>query len=64
MEKLIQPCRNCTEREQGCHCHCEKYKKWKIAFDERKKTIEEAKKNYYPISGYDINKIGIRKIKR
>lgn len=28
------PCRNCTEREQGCHSHCIAYRKWKAEHDQ------------------------------
>lgn len=28
------PCRNCTEREQGCRSHCIAYRKWKAEHDQ------------------------------
>lgn len=46
--KLNPPCKDCTERHQACHRHCEAYIKWTA---ERKKTIEE---NRNPLSEYFI----------
>ena len=31
---LSSPCRNCDERELGCHSHCIAYKRWKAKHGE------------------------------
>lgn len=28
MSKPMSPCRDCEEREPGCHDRCERYKEW------------------------------------
>lgn len=30
----MNPCRNCTERAQGCHTKCEAYKAWRAEYSE------------------------------
>lgn len=42
---IVCPCRDCTDRQCGCHSHCEKYKGWRKEYDERKKKIDESKHN-------------------
>lgn len=35
------PCKNCTDRHESCWGKCEKYKEWKIKFEEVKKLKKE-----------------------
>ena len=35
---FASPCKNCTEREMGCHSKCEKYKGYSIALSEKRKA--------------------------
>lgn len=39
---MKSPCRNCIEREQGCHSHCIAYRKWKA---ERDQIVTRMKKD-------------------
>ena len=33
------PCRECENRETGCHARCPLYAEWKRAVEERKNTV-------------------------
>jgi hypothetical protein len=46
------PCLNCMERQLGCHSSCEKYKKARENYEERKKVIEIGRKKYSRFSYY------------
>lgn len=40
---MICPCKDCTERYEACHDHCDKYKDWKApiaaSYADRKKQV-------------------------
>ena len=36
-------CRNCQERQVGCHANCERYSEFRRAIDEDKRLKEAAK---------------------
>lgn len=45
------PCKNCKERQVGCHSHCEKYKQWsKAHLEEKARQDEQRKIDYYSVS--------------
>ena len=46
----IPPCKDCTDRHESCWGKCEKYKEWKIKFEE----VNQLKKEYLepPVSKY------------
>lgn len=46
----ISPCKDCTDRHESCWGKCEKYKEWKLKFDE----VNQLKKKYLepPVSKY------------
>lgn len=31
---MVSPCKECDERELGCHSHCIAYKRWKAKYGE------------------------------
>lgn len=64
MGRKINPCKDCTERKQGCHSQCEKYKEWKTAHEEENKIIAEARKQQWAIANYEFNKASVRKLKK
>lgn len=37
----LPPCKDCPDREVGCHDKCERYKKWKRYTDERREIINK-----------------------
>lgn len=37
------PCKDCKERHDLCHSHCEKYLKWKKQHDEAKEALRRDK---------------------
>ena len=46
-DKAIAPCKDCVERESGCHGKCEKYAEYKKACAEkREKTKRDAFVDY------------------
>ena len=43
----MSPCRDCEERELGCHSHCIAYRRWKAEHDEIAiRKNEDNKANY------------------
>lgn len=51
------PCKDCTEREVGCHGRCERYKAWRKDLDEknrRERLQKQATK--YPVIIYSEDK--------
>lgn len=42
MGKPQGPCRNCTERSQGCHSSCGKYKEYKEKLKEFNRAVYRA----------------------
>lgn len=38
------PCKGCTDRTIGCAGHCERFRDWKIRFEEAKKPLLEKNK--------------------
>ena len=65
----IAPCKDCENREIGCHGNCEKYKAWKAELQEMKKQIGKEKMKLYRLDGYTrktrerLRKIGNHKLK-
>lgn len=43
MLKQLSPCRDCQDRQLGCHSDCDKYKEWKNFFDADKKKYQDDK---------------------
>jgi hypothetical protein len=41
------PCKDCSDRHQGCHCECEKYKVFRKERDELNALKHEANEKYY-----------------
>ena len=41
----ITPCKDCTERDLGCHGTCERYSEWKVKHQEVKDTIYQQKES-------------------
>lgn len=56
-------CRECTERHQGCHDHCETYQTALAEWLERKKEIRKKKKLIQQSDRYAIDSV-IRNSKR
>lgn len=47
MPKPTSPCKDCAEREVGCHGRCERYKTWRAEMDERREQRRTIKAAYY-----------------
>lgn len=43
--RMNVPCRNCKEREEGCHSKCERYSAFKEEVERIRKTEKKAKAN-------------------
>ena len=41
--KAVVPCKDCKNRSQGCHCNCDKYKKYKEEMNDINENIEKKK---------------------
>ena len=52
----VSPCKDCTDRHESCWGKCEKYKEWKIKFEEVKKL----KKEYLDLHVSKYKKLRIR----
>lgn len=52
----VCPCRDCSERQCGCHAKCEKYKGWRKEFDDQKKANLQCKNEYRRLNEYEVNK--------
>ena len=39
------PCKECTERQQGCHGRCDKYKNWVNEHQKEKAFIDSTKQS-------------------
>lgn len=37
----VCPCKNCNERQIGCHASCEKFKAWREEYDKQKAKIDK-----------------------
>ena len=37
------PCMGCTDRHQGCHGKCDKYKEWRAKMDKLMKARQDAR---------------------
>ncbi len=37
----MNPCRDCTERAQGCHSKCEAYKAWRAEYSEATAALRQ-----------------------
>lgn len=40
------PCKNCGDREVGCHGSCEAYRSWRAHMDERNNKIRNNKNKH------------------
>ena len=58
----VCPCRDCTERQCGCHSHCGKYKDWRKEYDEQKKINLHTKNEYNRLNEYEVDKV--RRLKK
>ena len=46
---MLNPCKNCSERQLGCHGKCEKYAAWKTERDKAKNAAEIDRIKMVPI---------------
>lgn len=46
---ITSPCKNCSEREPGCHTKCEKYKEFKRKDVTEKDLVSRTKRALYGI---------------
>lgn len=49
---INSPCKDCEEREIGCHSVCEKYQDYFKRNEERKQRIRDSKKALTDYRGY------------
>lgn len=52
MEKRIAPCKECGEREVGCHAICERYKEWTDTNEAEKEELRRKKREYHAVATY------------
>ena len=53
MKKEI-PCRDCEDRETGCHSRCGRYKEWRAWYDAKKEKENKARDAEYRAHGYMV----------
>ena len=47
------PCMDCTsERSEGCHSICKKYKEWKAKYEEEKSKADKARQKDMQMRAY------------
>lgn len=50
------PCKDCPDREVGCHGGCEKYKEYRAALEAHKEQRAGARAGAIDANGYDIER--------
>jgi hypothetical protein len=50
------PCRNCADRQAGCHSSCAKYTKWKSEYTKYSKAVKENRMQEYIMRDYEAKK--------
>lgn len=50
------PCRNCADRQAGCHSICAKYTKWKSDYTKHSKAVKEKRLQEYILRDYEEKK--------
>lgn len=48
----VAPCKDCQDREPGCHSHCIGYKRWKAEQQKEAKEYEEDRKALSHLEGW------------
>ena len=48
------PCTDCKDRQIGCHAKCSKYNDWKIAYQQRKKAINDHARKVADVESYEV----------
>lgn len=49
------PCKDCTQREIGCHANCNLYKQYKDEYEREKARISECRNKERLIKDYTIS---------
>ena len=62
LKDSIGVCKDCIEREVGCHATCEKYINAKIAWDESRQKINEEKHKISSYESYHFDMVCKRKM--
>ena len=44
---MISPCKDCSERSEACHDHCEKFREWKAQLEEAKARERKESENSF-----------------
>lgn len=57
----VAPCKDCVERYEACHDHCEKYKEWKAELNAIRSKIAEQK--FIEQTKIRITTDGVRRMK-
>ena len=57
------PCKDCPDRQVGCHGTCGKYKDYRAALDAHNEARSSAKAGAKDANGYDIDR-GVRMRRR
>lgn len=58
----IVPCKDCLDRELGCHSKCLKYQEWKNQHDAEQQMIRQKAKAENVFAEYQINEL--RKLRK
>lgn len=48
---MMCPCKDCKDRHQACHDHCEKYKEWKKELEANKEALKRIKEEQIDFRG-------------
>lgn len=51
------PCKNCNDREVGCHSHCEKFKESKAVYEQKLSDYRQAEKKEVDVNDFKIKSV-------
>jgi len=54
--RKIAPCKNCPDREPGCHSECERYAEWRKEHDKGKAKEKKNRAVVYEMDNYLIER--------
>ena len=51
------PCKDCAERQIGCHSACDKYREWKVGHDSKREFVSQKWLEANDYYNYKVNQI-------
>lgn len=53
--KTKAPCKNCKDRQIGCHAKCSKYIGWRSEYQQRKNAINDHARKIADVESYEVS---------